>query len=571
MFAGLPLPAAGDQPGRRVALVVGVNEYGSRKLENLKYAERDATDLAKVLADADFVVRTLLGSADGADAATRANVEAALDRLLKTVGKKDTVLIALSGHGEQLIVKEGGAAKEVPFFCPKDAVPTDPQTLVSLNAVLKALDDRGGGHNLLLVDACRNIVDPNKGSRGGMNNTRAENIGEGTAVFFSCGGRQRARETDKAGGGHGVFFHFVLEGLRGEARDDRGQVTWERLVPYVRRQVADASAGWFPDIPADEQQRPHQIANLADDPVLVASATVVIPRPDGKTYVSKTAGMKFVRIPAGTFTRGSPAEEQDYITKTSFDGKRPDWLDGESPQHEVKISKPFYLAIHAVTVGQFRRFVQDTGYQTEAESSGEGSYAFDGKEVKTNKDRNWRSPGFIQADDHPVTCVSWNDAVRYCEWLSRRDGKTYRLPTEAEWEYSCRGGRLSSQPFGIGDGRSLSSTQANFNGDDPYGGAAKGPVLERTCPVGSYPANDWGLHDMHGNVLQWCRDWFDAGYYKRSPRLDPLCDDGEQKDRVLRGGSWFFIAGDCRAARRFWFEPGIRYNLVGFRVSLRLD
>jgi formylglycine-generating enzyme required for sulfatase activity len=246
-------------------------------------------------------------------------------------------------------------------------------------------------------------VDPNKGARGGMNNTRAENIGEGTAVFFSCSGRQRARETEQAGGGHGVFFHFVLEGLKGGAADDRGQVTWERLVPYVRGKVRDESGAWFPGLPADEQQRPHQIANLSDDPVLVPPR--VVPA-DEKTYVSRATGMKFVRIPAGSFTMGSPKEEQDYITKTYYDDKRPSWLDRESPQHEVRISKPFYLGVHAVTVGQFRRFVQDAGYQTEAESSGEGSDTYDGKAWKKNKDRNWRSPGFTQTDEHPVTCVS---------------------------------------------------------------------------------------------------------------------------------------------------------------------
>jgi uncharacterized caspase-like protein len=257
ILAGLlPLPPSVAQPppapGRKVALLVGVNEYANRKLDDLRYAERDVAELAEVLTAAGFTVRTLLGSRQGDDAATRANVEAALDKLLRGAGKKDTVLLAFSGHGQQLFVREKGpdgreADKEVPFFCPRDAVPTDPATLVSLNAVLRALDERGGGHNLLLVDACRNIFDPNKGARGGVNGSRIDGLGEGTAVFFSCSGRQRARETEKAGGGHGVFFHFVLQGLRGArgATDEQGHVTWEQLVPYVKGRVKAEFPAWF--------------------------------------------------------------------------------------------------------------------------------------------------------------------------------------------------------------------------------------------------------------------------------------------------------------------------------------
>jgi formylglycine-generating enzyme required for sulfatase activity len=179
-------------------------------------------------------------------------------------------------------------------------------------------------------------------------------------------------------------------------------------------------------------------------------------------------------------------------------------------------------------------------------------------------DRNWRSPGFAQSDDHPVTCVSWNDALKFAEWLSRRDRQTYRLPTEAEWEYSCRGGRPSNQPFGIGDGRSLSSTRANFNGNYPYGGAGTGPYLARTSPVGFYPANDWGLYDMHGNVWQWCSDWY--GEYPSDKVTNPT---GPEKgsSRVHRSGSWYEYARGCRAAARDKRAPGVRHVNLGFRLA----
>jgi formylglycine-generating enzyme required for sulfatase activity len=181
-----------------------------------------------------------------------------------------------------------------------------------------------------------------------------------------------------------------------------------------------------------------------------------------------------------------------------------------------------------------------------------------------NRDRNWLSPGFAQTDEHPVTCVSWNDAVKFAEWLSRRDGQAYRLPTEAEWEYSCRGGRPSNQPFGIGDGRSLSSTEANFNGKTPYGAAAVGPYLEGTCPVGRYHKNDWGLYDMHGNVWQWCSDVFDK--YPLGRVTDPTGPD-TASSRMMRGGSWNEIGWSCRAAKRAKYEPSMRYSSVGFRLA----
>ena len=258
----LAQPPADQAKGRKVALLIGVNEYTNRKLDSLRYAEADVTDLERVLKEAGFEVKVVRGSA-GIDAKTTGKEVyfAALDKALKGVGKADTVLLGFSGHGVQSFVKETGpdgkeVQKEVPFFCPADAIPADAATLISLNAVLKVLDEKGGGHNLILVDACRNVVDPNRGSRGGINGSRIDNLPEGTAVFFSCSGRQKARESDKAGGGHGVFFHFVLEGLKGApgATDAKGRVTWDRLVPYVNSTALGqlAIGGHF-----DETTSPH--------------------------------------------------------------------------------------------------------------------------------------------------------------------------------------------------------------------------------------------------------------------------------------------------------------------------
>jgi formylglycine-generating enzyme required for sulfatase activity len=138
------------------------------------------------------------------------------------------------------------------------------------------------------------------------------------------------------------------------------------------------------------------------------------------------------------------------------------------------------------------------------------------------------------------------------------------LPSEAEWEYACRGGASSSTPFCFGN--SLSSTQANFNGAYPYGGAEAGPSLGRTCPAGSYRPNAWGLFDPHGNVWEWCSDWYAEDYYGKSPAQDPL-GPSHGSARVIRGGSWNFYGGLCRAASRYGNGPSARHFNLGFRVA----
>ncbi len=561
-LAAVVVLPSGAQPakpaGKKIALLVGVNEYSNRRLPNLQYAERDMTDLAEVLRNAGFEVRLLLGSSKGNDEATRPNIDRAVDDVLKGVGKRDTVLFALSGHGQQFAVKD----KEEPFFCGKDAAPTDPATLVSLSAVLRKLDDKGGGTNLLLVDACRTDPDPNKGTRGGIDGSRVESLGEGTAVFFACSKRQKARETDKAGGGHGVFFYHVLEGLKGaaEATNGKGDVTWERLVPYVKSRVQDDFPTWFPNLDDDERQRPHAIGNLVEDPILVSKGSSA----PAKTYVSTATGMKFVLIPRGKFKMGSPKEEKD-----RFDNEE---------LHDVEITKPFYLGTYAVTRGQFRKFVDDSGYKTDAETDGKGGYGVDQDSgtFKQDPKYTWRDPGFEQSDEHPVVNVSWNDAKAFCEWLSRKDRKKWGLPTESQWEYACRAGSQTRFHFGD-DEEDLAKfgnvADASLKKQFPQFSAIKaddGYVF--TAPVGKFKANAFGLCDMHGNVWQWCEDYYDAKYYANSPIKDP-CNDKKPNEerRVLRGGSWGSGAWVCRAAARSRGAPADRIGNVGFRVCVRLD
>jgi formylglycine-generating enzyme required for sulfatase activity len=254
--------------------------------------------------------------------------------------------------------------------------------------------------------------------------------------------------------------------------------------------------------------------------------------------------LEFVHIPAGSFTMGSPPAERDAFERAA---RKPLTDEG---QHPVRISRDFYLGKYPVTQDQY---LAVTGTNPSYFSpTGRG------KDTVVGRDTG----------QFPVDSVSWEDAVGFCDRLSRRSGRRVDLPTEAEWEYACRAG--TTTVFYFGD--SLDGTRANCDGRYPFGTAVPGPFLNRPTPVGAYAAeapHPWGLCDMHGNVWQWCRDWYDPDYYRRSPAVDPVCSDGDRRSRVLRGGSWDFPAWCCRSAFRLDRQPTAHFIILGFRVALR--
>jgi sulfatase modifying factor 1 len=278
--------------------------------------------------------------------------------------------------------------------------------------------------------------------------------------------------------------------------------------------------------------------------------------------VTNSIGMKLKLIKPGTFLMGSPKEEQ---------GRQ----DNEGPQHEVEITKAFYMGVYPVTRGQFAAFAKDAGYTTKAEIEGIGYGYNPFKKAFEDGKYSWQKLDFKQTDDHPVVEVTWNDVTAFCAWLSKKEGKKYELPTEAEWEYACRAGTQTR--FWCGDTDASLKGNANiadasFKEKYPNGSWAVSwdDGYAFTSPVGSFKANPWGLYDMHGNVLQWCADYYDAKYYENSDKRDPL-NSSKSDARVLRGGSWNDRVRRCRAAFRYGTAPGYRFDNDGFRVALRLD
>ena len=244
----------------------------------------------------------------------------------------------------------------------------------------------------------------------------------------------------------------------------------------------------------------------------------------------------------------------------------------EQPLHRVRIAHPFYLASHEVTRSQLTRFLRTTGYKTSCERPGGRGVGYDpaSKRFKSNAKFNWRNTAFAQDDKHPVVNVSWNDAMAFCKWLTWLEGKTYRLPTEAEWEYACRAGTTTL--FSSGDDRSSLAAIANVADETAKATFTGWQVIPArdgfvfTAPVGSFRPNAFGLFDMHGNVREWCGDWEADDYYARSPDADPA-GPSSGTSHIWRGGGWTSTAADCRSAYRGAGPPSTAGLSLGFRIA----
>ena len=266
---------------------------------------------------------------------------------------------------------------------------------------------------------------------------------------------------------------------------------------------------------------------------------------------------EMVLLPVGGFEMGSPSSEA---------GR---W-DNEGPRHTVRIGYRLAVGRYEVTVGEFGRFVAATGHEAE----GPCWTAEDGKWGE-NSDRGWRDPGFRQADQGPVVCVSWDDAQAYANWLSLKTGTDYRLLTEAEWEYAARAGALSPRSWDAGTGaqcRHANGADLTFKRlfPDWDWGVECDDGAAHAAPVGSYAPNDFGLHDMLGNAWEWTADCWNADYAGAATDGSARMSDDCPK-RVVRGGSWGNESRFLRFAVRLGNEPAARIDVYGFRIARTVD
>ena len=264
-----------------------------------------------------------------------------------------------------------------------------------------------------------------------------------------------------------------------------------------------------------------------------------------REQLAEGVALTMLRIPAGSFEMGAPETEAES-------------LEQERPVQRVTLGE-FMLAQTPITQAQWRAVAAWQRLEQEDQELWP-------KSLDPDPVPKLRDPGRFQGEQRPVVYVSWHDAMAFCQRLRLRSGKNYTLPSEAQWEYACRAG--TTTPFHCG--ATISTKLANYDGRKVYGDGEKGDYRQQTVDVASFPANPWGLHDMHGNVWEWCADHWHSNY-EGAPEDGRACiDEGAKEDplkrRLLRGGSWGSFPGSCRSADRGNDHPYNRDNFIGFRV-----
>jgi sulfatase modifying factor 1 len=598
-------PEIDAEEADRYALLVGVTNYDKPELNTgLKFPETDANELAKVFRSQGYTVDVLVGR----DATLKA-IRERLASFSKRGGNGGVVFVSLCGHGIEF------EDSKQSFFCPYDAEmrttrdadgkvlfdeqgrPTqsmNPDSLISIDEVLIALGDSKASNRILVADCCRN--DPNRArGRSFGSSLTTQKLPLKTLLLLSCSAQERSYEHDHWN--HGALTKCLLAELRGVPRSQKtmGNVA-EDVLPAVGKLVR-ATIG------DREIQTPRM---LSTGRVELLFDKVHVPTDEATSSslpkeLVNSLGMQMKLIRPGEFLMGSQ-HSTDALKKLGFTVEF-DSNDDELPQHRVAITKPFYMGAHEVTLGQFLHYynADRENHRTDAERDGKGGSGIDlavgeWADQQANYvpwNTGWNKPveDFM---NHPVVNVSWGDALEFCRWLTEKDRKTgkldpefeYLLPTEAQWEFACRGGSQVPRIFHFGNDPRLLPHFSNIGdksaklffdkrniGWSNYHPGEDGFVF--TAPVGSYEPNNYGLHDMHGNIQEWCLDGYDRSAYttRSKGRIETVLDPFELNGiyRVLRGGAWNDNEWNRTADRR-WTEPWNRWESLGFRVAIvRVD
>lgn len=550
---------AQDAPsGRKLAVVVGVGTYRTTSgLPSLGNAPgNDAASIGKTLRGQGFTVFEMTHAAakmDGQEtsAPNIAYIRDQISGVLQypNLGPNDTVIITLSGHGVQFEhVEQDGTKTPRFYFCPADATIANIKTaneltevnhLLPLDELYAQLSHCNAATKLLIVDACRNDPTQPGTFRSGLASGTLPKLPPppgGTAAFFSCQANQQAVQDPQLE--QGVFARFLVQGLEGAAdqplanKPADGIITFAELSAYVANNT---------------YAHVYEKYKVRQSPELRGDYDLNLPLARIKS-VPTAAEIEFVRIQPGSFNIGSNDKGAS---------------ENEQPVHRVTITKPFYAGKFEVTIGQTLQWLNSGEEIDEAWVTDGGAYS----PVKKSGGRWVRNTDnkFGESDQQPMQSISWHGASAFCDWCSQQDPRfTYRLPTEAEWEYMARAGSTTAYPWGD----SLNGREANVDGSFPYGTKTKGPYLETTTNVGSYRPNAWGLYDTAGNVQEWCEDTYDRDFYSTlaASQPNPVNRDTSRSSRVLRGGYWGYSAIEARSADRGGYSSFNRGSNVGFRV-----
>lgn len=508
----------------KYAFVVGVESYDTSTFINLPFATKDAIGLGEQLSALGYktTVMTNQSSTSRLHPTSPQKIIEAIEAVLKSCANDDTLIVALSGHGVQFSDEDllPTGVRET-YFCPSDADLVNKSSLLKVSQLLNLMNGCAASRKLLLVDACQEHVLSSEGLKKGAKRIELGSVHEnrrsvpgGMSVLFSCSSNQVSWAHDPLH--HSVFTHFVLEYLKGNADKayyTDGIATLSDLVAYVSKSTNDYVLG-------------HNLSTEGQFPVLRGgSATWPIGKAKAATREQvNSIGIKLTLVPSGSFLMGSP-ESQPVRER-------------DEPPHQVSISQPFFLSVTEITQGQWQAVMGSSP---------------------------WHGEPFVQeSKETAATYVSWNDAIEFCVRLSSREGKTYALPTEAQWEYACRA--RSTTAYCVGND-SVQLPQVAWSLDSLQPGQKRQRFAHE---VAKKAANDFGLFDMHGNVSEWCSDWYDKDYYRKSPAMDPT-GPTEGTVRVNRGGSWDSQPHQCRSAHRSGNAVDYRSEEIGFRIMCRAD
>jgi len=587
------------------ALVVGVSNYVSWPV--LPNAIQDAREIARLLTHNGFTV-TLLTDPSSLE------LKGALNDLTYVTGQQEdrSILFYFAGHGETRIMPDGSAQGWIiPIDCP--LIRIDPQEFqkkaVSTRAI-EAFSLQIRSRQVLMLFDC---------------SFSGEEFAQALPAIMPIGKRSVkpirqyiiAGRADEPVPDRSMFKKYTIQGLLGDANvvyDDyitgteighfisqwverstkgsqhpqyakirkaelaagdfimmqlkaipkpkkaqlyidtqpqKARVRILNIVPKFRQGISLAAGKYHIEVSAKDYKTSKQWITLKAGQ---EKRLKVVLKKDSGTYAN-FLGMRFVKIQPGTFSMGSDPD-QSYVSD-------------DEKIHSVSISKPFWLQTSEVTIGQFKKFVAATNYQTDAERSKVCWVGTRQGRWKKQRGGSWRDPNpsdeISLTDAHPVACVTWNDALAFLEWLEKMDGRVYTLPSEAQWEYACRAGSQAAFAFGS----CLSTDQGNFGALGPHFSQCKTHFKhdrKGLIKTARLAPNQWGLFDMHGNVAEWCQDWY--GTYPEGAVKDPI-GPSAGSERVIRGGHFFSEAHDCRSARRVGFQPSFAAEAVGFRVVMQ--
>lgn len=564
--------------GRRVALVVGNGAY--RAVNRLGNPVNDARLMAKTLGALGF--RLIGGGArtdldkPGFDAAVRAFGEA--------LPGAEVALFYYAGHGMQV--------QGANWLVPVDANPARVQDLdfqmVDAALVLRQMEGAGTKLNVMILDACRNNPFGGRGLRGTESGLAQMRAPEGTVISYAT---QPGNVAADGNGADSPYTLALVETMKQPGLDvlnmfnrvglavKRG--TGGEQQPWVAASPIDGNYYFTPGVAAPApppaqapgpSPPPPSLAMTVPPPAVVAPPPPPVPRPTpappSQSGVTRDCEdcPELVRIPAGSFSMGASAAEEER------EGFRNDYRGRSIPIHTVRIRAPFLLGRTDVTRGQYAVFAQAIGRKM----SRCCCYGWDGRDISQGDTRSWASPGFPQSDDDPAVCVGFDDAQAYLDWLSSRTGQRYRLPSEAEWEYAARAGTHTVRFWGDGAGEQCAnangadqSARSQIRGARNWSAAACDDGNPYTSPVGHFRPNAFGLYDMLGNVMQWTSDCWNATYVS-APDDGSSLQRGECDTRVVRGGDWQSDPSYLRSGYRGRSETGRRSNATGFRVARSL-